>query len=136
MTDESSDTQSHKENKIITYTNNKELNSLGDTQSPDELDFTRFWQVYPKHVQKKTARYAFFKACKTADKYDIISGALAFADAMKSNNTLKKYIPHASTWLNGERWEDDFDDLKEETNTQILDNILSFPLNQLTAQDK
>ena len=127
MTDESSDTQSHKENKIITYTNKKELNSLDDTLSPSEFDFTRFWEVYPKHVQKKTARYAFFKACKTADKYDIISGALAF---------VKKYIPHASTWLNGERWEDDFDDLKEETNTQILDNILSFPLNQLTAQDK
>ena len=39
-----------------------------------------------------------------------------------------KYIPHASTWLNGERWEDDIDDLREETNKERLDNILSFPL--------
>lgn len=127
MKDKSSDTQSHKESNLISY-NNKELNSLGDTQSPDELDFTRFWQAYPKRVQKKTARYAFFNACKIADKYDIIIAAQEFAKAIKSNGTPKKYIPHASTWLNGERWEDDIDDLREETNKERLDNILSFPL--------
>jgi len=127
MKDKSSDTQSHKESKIISYTN-KELDTLCDTQSPDELDFTRFWEVYPKRVQKKTARYAFFKACKIADKYDIITAAQQFANAMKSNGTPKKYIPHASTWLNGERWEDDIEDLREETNKERLDNILSFPL--------
>jgi hypothetical protein len=33
--------------------------------------------------------------------------------------TEKQYIPHPSTWLNGERWEDDLESEKAETKKTI-----------------
>lgn len=69
--------------------------------------FDDFWKHYPRRVAKGVARTAFQRACKIASPEEIILGAIRFADFCKSEGTEMKYIPHASTWLNGERWEDE-----------------------------
>lgn len=76
--------------------------------------FLAFWQAYPRRVAKGAARTAFAKAAKFANPNDIIQGAIAFAAHCEERGVEKQYIPHASTWLNAERWEDDLEAEKTE----------------------
>lgn len=71
--------------------------------------FLAFWQAYPRHIGKGTARTAFSKAIRIADPNEIVQGALAYARYVEEQGIDQQYIPHASTWLNAERWEDDLE---------------------------
>jgi hypothetical protein len=69
-----------------------------------EDDFERFWSMYPRKEGKQKAKTAFAKA-----DVDIETLLDALADHKKSAQWTKnngEFIPHASTWLNGRRWED------------------------------
>lgn len=70
-----------------------------------DIMFEDFWQVYPKKVGKGQARIAFRSALKKATKDELIAAAQAFAQQHAATD--KQFIPHASTWLNGERWLDE-----------------------------
>jgi hypothetical protein len=83
--------------------------SNSDSVSDKEAGFDDFWQAYPRKVGKAAARKAWAKhSC--GDKFDAIIAALR---AQKQQAAWTKdggqYVPHASTWLNGERWEDETD---------------------------
>lgn len=70
-------------------------------------DFDRFWQAYPRRVGKGDARRAFGKAIgKTS--LAVILKALEWQRHqpgwMKDGG---EFIPHPSTWLNQERWDDE-----------------------------
>lgn len=73
--------------------------------SDNDPDFGAFWNVYPRKVNKGRARKAWRSALKNCEPGRIIDAAMAFAadPNLPSNPT---YIPHASSWLNGERWDD------------------------------
>lgn len=79
---------------------------------PDLFDpagaFDDFWTRYPRKVGKGQARKAYAKALKVARHADIMHGLSQQLDAMSAKE--KQFIPHASTWLNGERWEDEPED--------------------------
>lgn len=68
--------------------------------------FNKFWSIYPRKIGKK-------KSYKIFTKYDekhykkILYGTHRFAE--QSKQTEDKFIPHPSTWLNGERWMDYFE---------------------------
>jgi DNA-binding transcriptional MocR family regulator len=68
------------------------------------IDFEEFWQIYPRKVGKGQARLAFKTALRKATKDELVSAASAYAESVRS--TEQNFIPHASTWLNGERWLD------------------------------
>ena len=58
-------------------------------------------------------------------------GAKIIMDAVKKFSIAvegkeKQYIPHPTTWLNGERWDDDIEDVSpaNKTNTDRLKDIL------------
>jgi DNA-binding transcriptional regulator YhcF (GntR family) len=76
--------------------------------------FLAFWQAYPRRVAKGAARTAFAKAIKFADPNEIVQAAIAFSKHCEERGVEKQYIPHASTWLNAERWEDDLEAEKTE----------------------
>jgi hypothetical protein len=69
-------------------------------------DFELFWSFYPRKVSKATARKAWAKlspeqqlmAAKAIDTH---------CQYWKAKETELEFIPHASTWLNGERFEDE-----------------------------
>lgn len=68
-------------------------------------DFDRFWSAYPLKVGKKKARDAFAKV-----KVPVETLLAALEVQKKSAQWVKDggaYIPHPTTWLNGERWEDE-----------------------------
>lgn len=69
--------------------------------------FSQFWGSYPKRVGKGAAEKSFRKmGCyKFVDKI-----LIAIEDQKKSPDWVKdagQFIPHASTWLNQKRWEDE-----------------------------
>ena len=70
----------------------------------DDL-FQEFWQVYPRKVAKRAAEKAYEKALRSAHHDDIMFGLSQQLPALEAKE--KQYIPHAATWLNGERWLDE-----------------------------
>lgn len=69
--------------------------------SSDPL-FDEFWTTYPRKTDKGNARKAWDKAVKKTAARTIILAAAALA-ASKPD---LKFTAHPSTWLNGERWDD------------------------------
>jgi hypothetical protein len=67
--------------------------------------FETWWAEYPRRVSKGTA----FKSWKTAigkTSFDVLLDSVKIF-AVKVSGVEEKYIPHAATWLNGERWNDE-----------------------------
>ena len=83
-------------------------NSEIEVLSQKEMWFESFWEIYPKHQDKKKAKQKFLKACTNEKEYKAIMDGLRNVLPMwaKKDN---KYIPMPTTWLNGERWNDEVD---------------------------
>jgi hypothetical protein len=73
--------------------------------SREPSGFAEFWPEYPNHTAKANAVKAWDKI--PAELHPEIMAALAIqkrsAAWTKDNG---QFIPHAATWLNGKRWED------------------------------
>jgi hypothetical protein len=89
-------------------------NGTGEVDAPDEAKkltqmeirgqwFEDFWCLYPRKVSKLSAARAFKRAATSEAIKDAIMEAVRGAWWGKD----KQFIPHASTWLNGRRWEDE-----------------------------
>lgn len=91
---------------------------LGDSREvvPDVSPFERFWAAYPRHTSKGAARAAWPKALKKTRAERIIQRAEDFAEAVASwpEEERKRFVPHAATWLNQERWDDDMDEIRRQ----------------------
>lgn len=79
----------------------------------DDLDtqrFESFWQMYPNKKAKANARKAWDKLKVDGTLYTEIMRGLALHK--KSRDWIKddgQFIPHPASWLNGKRWEDEFE---------------------------
>jgi hypothetical protein len=69
--------------------------------------FDDFWSAYPRKIGRVNARKAFEKAMRIATIDEISAGLNSQLDILKSKE--QKFIPHPSTWLSGERWNDEPD---------------------------
>ena len=67
--------------------------------------FDEFWETYPRKVGKRHAHKAFAAATKRATPRTIIQAAHQLAN--DPNLPEPRFIPHPSTWLNQDRWNDD-----------------------------
>ena len=86
---------------------------LIDTTSNAELmqAFQQWWEVWPKRVGKGHAEKAYMKAHKLAGAADLLAGAARIAKAWGSmDDEQRQYVPHPSTWLNGQRWLDEVEE--------------------------
>lgn len=68
-------------------------------------EFEEFWQLYPRKVGKGQARKAWLAATLKTKPSVIIAAAKQQSAHLIASGL--KYCPHPSTWLNGERWEDE-----------------------------
>lgn len=77
-----------------------------NTPSSADADgaFEAFWSAYPRKVDKGHARTAYQAARKKADPDVILAGVQRYA--LSVANSEAKFVAHARTWLNGERWND------------------------------
>lgn len=69
--------------------------------------FLAFWQAYPRRIGKGAARIAFSRALALADGNEIVQAAIAYAAHCIEARIEQKFIPHPTTWLHTERWDDD-----------------------------
>lgn len=67
--------------------------------------FEAFWAAYPKKVSKKPAETAYAKARKSTDADTIMKGLKLAVVMWKDRDP--QYVPHAASWLNAGRWEDE-----------------------------
>lgn len=85
-------------------------------------EFERFWQAYPRKIAKQAAAKAFAQARPDAELLNTILAAVA--DQARSEQWLKeggRYVPHAATWLNGRRWEDQATELTAASTGSMFD---------------
>jgi len=68
--------------------------------------FDEFWDIYPKKTNKAKAKSKFISLIKFIQPETIIEGAIRYRDWCIQNQQEPQFIPHAITWLNGERWND------------------------------
>lgn len=67
--------------------------------------FAEFWDAYPRKIGRGQAEKAWKAATKKADAQAILDGLKAALPTLKAAE--QRFIPHPTTWLNGERWDDD-----------------------------
>jgi hypothetical protein len=75
-------------------------------EEPKNSDFDIFWKAYPR----KTGKGAALKAWEKNKLPPLETILLALKKAIQSHDWQKDkglFIPHASTWLNQSRWEDE-----------------------------
>jgi hypothetical protein len=77
---------------------------VGDRVIRDYFD--DFWTVYPRKVGKPAARRAWNGAVKRAAVIDIAEGLRRWVEHWRAENR-PEFIPHPSTWLNQDRWDDE-----------------------------
>jgi hypothetical protein len=66
----------------------------------------QFWPLYPRKVGKDRARLDYRRARRRGATVDeVVAGLRRFV--AEKTSTEKRFIPHASTWLNAGRWADE-----------------------------
>lgn len=87
-----------------------------------DVAFQAFWEKYPRKIGKKAAWRAWSKIKWTPELGLKIMQALdAVSKCEQWTKDKGRYTPHASTWINGERWEDDLSVTRKRTGK--YDNI-------------
>ena len=70
--------------------------------------FDDFWEQYPRKVGKKMARTAWAKLT-SKQKVDALAAINKYVKYWQLKETDMEFIPHASSFLNQERFEDEID---------------------------
>lgn len=85
----------------------KELKNEKNNKKEYTSEFLEFWEIYPRHDGSKAEAFrAYEQATKGGADHGIITaGATAFNEVVRREKTEKRFIPHATTWLNQRRWE-------------------------------
>lgn len=71
-------------------------------------NFDAFWQLYPRRVNKLQAQRAWARV-KPQDRIECLRVLPLHRQQWERHGTEPHFIPHASTWLNQRRWEDELD---------------------------
>ena len=89
-------------------------------EKKDCVLFDQFWAIYPRKTSKQFALKAFAKL-KDEDQQKAISNI-----ARLYSDTPVQYVPHAATYINQARWEDE---------AIVRTNTFAIPLNQTDDAD-
>lgn len=76
--------------------------------------FDEFWKEQTRKEGKGAAKTAYSKALKTATPDAILAGWLRSKKAYAAEGRDRKHYPLPATWLNQERWDDDYSDEEAE----------------------
>jgi hypothetical protein len=109
---------------VTNNTNNNNTNLLREEDENEDKKelitpklFERFWNIYPKKVDKGKALKSWNDICTQKSKQSIRPEWSTVLRAIRSQIKTERwqnpqYIPHASTWLNQTRWIDDPNEMK------------------------
>ena len=86
----------------------KQQAESGPQKAETEAAFETFWKLYPRKTAKDNARKAFATINPDAELMAEIMASLAkHATCQAWLKDDGQFIPHAATWLNGKRWNDE-----------------------------
>lgn len=86
---------------------------------PSAIEFDDFWAAYPRKVGKQAARAKFVAAVKrSGDPQRVIAGAHRLA--ADPNLPDARFVPHPTTWLARDGWEDEPMPEREERRSNTL----------------
>jgi DNA-binding transcriptional ArsR family regulator len=71
-----------------------------------ESSFFEFWDSYPRKTGKKSAMRRW-RTMSERERRDAVDALASHVDHWHRSGTEQQFIPHAATWLNGRRWEDE-----------------------------
>ena len=74
----------------------------------ETITFESFWASYPRRVARKDAQKAWAKI-RPEDYPSVMNGLMAYKKSEQWAKDGGQFIPHAATWLNGERWNDELE---------------------------
>lgn len=107
-----SDTEPVCQNQGESLTVLKTAGGIENHSTTLDEDFNRFWQLYPKKVDKQKALKAWKKLKPNRELQGVMLAALERQKLLSQWNTNNgQFIPNPTTWLNGKRWEDDINAL-------------------------
>ena len=95
----------------------KNIYNINIVQNPPDFgrEFERIWSLYPRKEGRKAAYAAFVRDRKKgAAAEDIEAGVRRYIDQIRANRTERKYVMLGSTYFGGRRWEDTYEDAREE----------------------
>lgn len=92
-----------------------------------EKRFAMFWIIYPRKDKKALAKSWFQKNKLSDETFQLIMTKLRlFCQTKMWKKQNGQYIPHAITWLNQKRWEDEIADFElEQTAHDVNEEILA-----------
>lgn len=86
---------------------NQIVNKGAVLEDETNLLFETFWKAYPNKKAKDSARKSFAKLKPTNDTLCLLQQAVEHQKRTIWKDKDPQYIPHAATWINGKRWEDE-----------------------------
>lgn len=86
-------------------------------------EFEQFWKLYLKKEGKKTAYKAFNKARKEYSLEIIVEGLESYNAQIKRNGTKKQFIKNGSTFLNGEHFNDEYEEVENNANQNLIASV-------------
>ena len=79
-------------------------------------DFEKWWATYPRKVGKAKAAKDWQRATKRINQDDLIEATQRFSAFHEAEGTQPQFIPHPSTWLNRDGWDDELTPSKPKGN--------------------
>ena len=92
--------------QLVTLTTNNKQETINNKQLTNlTLErFELFWKSYPKKISKEAAKKSWLKINPDDELMSKMVNAVSY---QRLSEREEKFIPHAATWLNGKRWEDE-----------------------------
>ena len=115
------DTQNLRMNNLVRRNLGKNKNININTTYQTISEFEKWWDTYPRKVEKYKAATLFSKIRLEVEFDVLISATKKFAEAVKDKE--KKFIPHPTTWLNGRRWNDPVEAAEENDMKKALEEL-------------
>jgi hypothetical protein len=92
----------------------EENNTGGPDRKITSTMFDKFWQIYPKKIDKGKTQSKWLIVCKRPDSPTWRQVKVAILQQKTSERWQEsKFIPHPATWLNQRRWLDDPKEMKK-----------------------
>lgn len=70
-------------------------------------EFEQWYHTFPRHVGKRKAFTAWKAAVKRVNPDTLMARTQSFAAHVKAQGTDQRFIPHPTTWLNRDGWDDE-----------------------------
>lgn len=101
-------------------------------------EFEEWYRTYPRHVGKRKAFTAWKAAIKRVNPDTLMARTQSFASHVETQSTDQRFIPHPTTWLNRDGWEDEIQPTTHRNGflTDLMDqnmpkNLTSRPVGEL-----